>query len=182
MDFRHYTDRTAQLAVDLANAFPDPFDRTVPPTVEELRGLLDGYELRSDLAPGDVERLGDLALALRGIFAARDASTAAQLLNALLERTRAVPWISEHGGADPHLHFGPQQADIVDRVAASTAMSLAVVLCDYGIERLGQCAAADCVDVFIDTSRSAKRRYCSTGCSNRSNVREHRARARDAVG
>lgn len=109
MDFRHYTDRTAQLAVDLANAFPDPFDRTVPPTVEELRGLLDGYELRSDLVPGDVERLGDLALALRGIFAARDPSTAAQLLNALLERTRAVPWISEHGGADPHLHFDPSR-------------------------------------------------------------------------
>lgn len=181
MDFRHYTDRTAQLAVDLANAFPDPAGQEVPPTAAELTALLAGHELLADLAAADVARLGDLALALREVFAARDAHDAARPLNALLERTRAVPWISEHGGADPHLHFGPQQADIVDRVAASTAMSLAVVLCDYGVERLGQCAAVDCIDVFIDTSRSAKRRYCSTGCSNRSNVREHRARARESA-
>lgn len=178
MDFRHYTDTTAGLAVDLANVFAaaDPV-----PTAAELEAVLDAYDLHDGLDAAQVARLGELAATLRAAFAAPDAHTGAQVLNELLARAQPRPWISEHDDADPHLHYAPQDADVVDQVAASTAMSLAIVLCDHGQERLGQCAAVDCDDVFIDTSRSAKRRYCSAGCSNRSNVREHRARARESA-
>lgn len=177
MNFSHYTDQTASLAADLANLYQDSPEGVPAAAVEQL---LAGYEIEAALDPAHVARLGELAGILRAVFAAPDAHTGAGLLNDLLARTRALPWISEHDG-DPHLHFGPQEADVVDRVAATTAMSLAVVLCDYGVERLGQCAAVDCADVFIDTSRSAQRRFCSQGCANRTNVREHRARLREAV-
>jgi predicted RNA-binding Zn ribbon-like protein len=179
MNFSHYTDQTASLAADLANLYQDTAEDGGP-TAAQVEGLLARYEIEAALDPAHVARLGELAAILRVVFAAPDAHTGTGILNDLLARTRAMPWISEHDG-DPHLHFGPQEADVVDRVAATTAMSLAVVLCDNGVERLGQCAAVDCEDVFIDTSRSAQRRFCSQGCANRTNVREHRARVREAV-
>jgi len=49
-------------------------------------------------------------------------------------------------------------------------MGLAVRLTDVGIDRFGVCQAAGCQGVFIDTSSSNTRRYCSDRCMNRANV------------
>lgn len=44
--------------------------------------------------------------------------------------------------------------------------------------RIRECAADDCRLVYLDTSRSANRRWCSMQrCGNRAKVRAHRARA-----
>ena len=66
---------------------------------------------------------------------------------------------------------------MVDRLRATTAFALAMLVSEYGIDRHGRCAAAGCARVFADTSRNAARRYCSPACANRSAVAAHRARA-----
>jgi predicted RNA-binding Zn ribbon-like protein len=43
--------------------------------------------------------------------------------------------------------------------------------------RLRECAAPDCVFLFLDTSRPGTRRWCATNrCGNREHVRQHRSR------
>jgi predicted RNA-binding Zn ribbon-like protein len=55
-------------------------------------------------------------------------------------------------------------------------MGLATAVVDQGIERFGVCAAEDCRDVFLDTSRNRSRRHCSSTCSTRGNVAAYRKR------
>ncbi|AGW40607.1 hypothetical protein O159_03980 [Leifsonia xyli subsp. cynodontis DSM 46306] len=46
--------------------------------------------------------------------------------------------------------------------------------------RIRECSAEDCTLLYLDTSRSANRRWCSMQrCGNRAKVRAHRARAAD---
>lgn len=179
MDFRHYTDNAAALAAELVNLFTEAAEEDRAVRREDLADVLAAHEVAGAATEHDVAPLRGLAGRLQDVFAAPDLAAASGALNALLGESVAAPWITQHDGVAPHLHFAPPDASLVDRVAASTAMGLAVVLCDYGKERLGLCAATDCTDVFIDTSRNAQRRYCSQGCANRSNVAAHRARKRD---
>jgi predicted RNA-binding Zn ribbon-like protein len=179
MDFNHYSDHVAGLSAELVNFF---LAENQPAIVEDLRALLERYDHSEALSEQDMERLRAHAERLHRVFLAADVQTAAAELNRLLHETRAAPVISDHDGRDPHLHFAPLGAPLVDRVNASTAMALAVVVCDYGLQRLGSCASTTCNDVFIDTSRNAQRRYCCEGCSNRSNVRAYRARAQRLSG
>ena len=90
------------------------------------------------------------------------------------------PYLTDHGGR-LHLHYAPGEADPLHRVQASTAMGLAIVLCDYGMARLGVCRAADCECVYVDVSRNAQRRFCSESCANRTNVAAFRARAKSTA-
>lgn len=47
-----------------------------------------------------------------------------------------------------------------------------------GASRLRECAADDCGHLYLDTSRSGNRRWCSMQrCGNRAKVRAHRARS-----
>ena len=49
--------------------------------------------------------------------------------------------------------------------------------------RIRECSAEDCRLVYLDTSRSANRRWCSMQrCGNRAKVRAHRARAGAGAG
>jgi predicted RNA-binding Zn ribbon-like protein len=181
MDFRHYSDDAAALAADLVNVFLDAEDRDRGVRPGDVRDVLVAHDIDREPSDDDMQRLRVLAGRLHQIFLAPDADSAADLLNDLLADSVAVPYISRHSDHAPHLHFSRPGSGLVEGVAASTAMGVAVVLCDYGKDRLGACAAADCRDVFIDTSRNAQRRYCSHGCSNRSNVAAHRARKREAT-
>jgi predicted RNA-binding Zn ribbon-like protein len=179
MDFRHYSDNAAALAAELVTVHRDADGEGREVAASELSALLDKHELGGEVTDGDVPRLRALAVRLGEVFAASDAHAAATAVNRLLAESSAAPWVTEHDGLDPHLHFAHPDAGLVERTAATTAMGLAVVLCDYGKERLGVCSADDCEDVFVDTSRNAQRRYCSQGCANRTNVRAHRARKRE---
>ncbi|MFI9012230.1 CGNR zinc finger domain-containing protein [Actinosynnema sp. NPDC053489] len=73
--------------------------------------------------------------------------------------TRAVAWARPITGAQV---LGAAARDAVGLVAGG------------GVR---ECSAADCQLVFLDTSRSGKRRWCSMErCGNRHKVRAHRAR------
>lgn len=178
MDFRHYTDNAAALAAGIVNVFAEADDEGREARPDELTAELARHEVRGPVRSADVAAMRELAERLRTIFEAPDGPAATAAVNALLAASRPRPHVSVHDGEAPHLHFARPEAGVVECTAATTAMGLAVVVCDYGSQRLGVCAAATCRDAFIDTSRNAQRRYCSDGCANRSNVAAHRARAR----
>jgi predicted RNA-binding Zn ribbon-like protein len=117
--------------------------------------------------------------ALRTIFerAASDALEAARLLNDQLRQSDATPRISWHHGP-LHLHFESVEAGCAHWLAATTIMGLAFVLCDYGADRFGICAAPWCEAAFIDTSKNTRKRYCSEACAHRASVAAFRARRR----
>jgi len=175
MDFSHYTGQAATLAAELVNLF---VTSATPVCGTDIKTVLARHEVTvGRVSKAEVEGLTALTPALREVFTALDASTGAAILNRLIGESHPRPQITEHDGQAPHLHFAAPDASLVDRVMANVVMGLAAVLCDYGVERLGACAASGCQKVFVDTSRNAQRRYCSEAHANRSNVAAHRARA-----
>ncbi len=102
-------------------------------------------------------------------------------LNDLLARHPVSPFISGHGGQGLHLHVAERRSSVAETLAAEGLMGLAIVVCDLGPDRLGECQADRCEQVFVDTSPNRSRRYCSDRCSSRANVAAFRARRRAAA-
>lgn len=178
MDYGHYTTKTTEEAVRLCNALggqrgPDDHG-SVDQT--ELRDLLQRFEL--DNTPLDVEGFTYLARRLRQVFTATDLATRVRVLNDLISLYQPHPYIVEHDDQGHHLHFVPPGTGDLRGVGASMTMALATVLCDFGAGRLGVCPQCD--DVFVDTTRNARQRFCSRTCANRVNVAKHRARASES--
>jgi predicted RNA-binding Zn ribbon-like protein len=83
--------------------------------------------------------------------------------------------VSLHTG-EPHLHFEPIGSSMSSWLGAVTAMGLAAVIVEDGVDRFGICGANDCEDVYVDTSKNRSRRHCSNTCSTREAVAAHRRR------
>lgn len=171
MQFDDYNNRAARLAAELVNVHVDG-----PPTLATMRGLLDEHDQRLRVTTSDLPVLAELAAALRPVFDTDDALVAVAHLNPLLAGTRMAPHVSTHDARPPHLHMDPPDSTDVDRLRANCLMGLAAVLCDGGRMRLGTCDAGGCHNVYVDTSRNARRRYCSDRCATRTHVAAHRAR------
>ena len=98
---------------------------------------------------------------LHNVFAADSASEGAHLLNQLLDVVVTHPYLTDHGGR-LHLHYAPAEADPLHRVQASTAMGLGIVLCDYGMARLGVCRAVKVPPSSASACSSASRASTSS--------------------
>lgn len=182
MDFDHYTNLPVDLAVDLVNTYGWVSGTDSLTSLTDLERFL--AERAGSLGDGpasptagDLDSIRRLRTDLHDVFMAQDAGQAADILNRILDAGGARPHLSLHGGP-PHLHFEPTGTDLASWMAVVTAMGVATVLADYGLERLGVCQADDCQDAFVDTSRNRSRRHCSTTCSNREHVAAHRRRQR----
>ena len=180
MDFSHYSCTPADMAVELVNTDERVIGEDHLVTLADIEIFLARYaELWDhDSQPpteDDVPRVARLRSRLRSVFEARDESQAVEALNLILVDNGAVPRVSLHGGK-PHMHFEPSGDAFSRWLAVVTGMGLATVLVDQGLARFGVCAASDCQDVFLDTSRNKSRRHCSTTCSNREAVAAHRRR------
>ena len=174
MNIDHYTDREAALAASLVNGVDDP---------DELRAMLTAHHVSAigPLTKSVMAEIEALRPRLRRIFESSDPAEAAAEINALLCEAGALPQITNHDGEEWHLHFTPLEAPLAVRLAAESAMGLAIVMRDAGLDRLKTCASDDCDDVFVDTSRNRSRRFCDpTTCGNRTNVAAFRARRRAA--
>jgi predicted RNA-binding Zn ribbon-like protein len=171
----------AELAVRLVNTEGgggEDGDRLT--SVDGLRTLVADREHLSAGTRNDLESLRGLRGEFRAFFAAcaaGDGADAAARLNALLIQHPVHPQLSGHDGQTWHVHY-TESGSVADKYAAGAAMGLAVRLTDLGIERFGVCQAAGCQGVFIDSSTSNTRRYCSERCMNRANVSAFRARKR----
>jgi predicted RNA-binding Zn ribbon-like protein len=101
---------------------------------------------------------------------------AAELVNALLREFDALPQLVKHDIWDYHLHATASDAPLAARLAVEAAMAFTDVIRTGQLDRLRLCAADDCQDVHVDLSKNRSRRFCSTSCSNRTNVAAYRTR------
>lgn len=171
-----------ELALDLVNTYTPaqgPQDDLV--TVADLQRFMSDHEPGEWDQPfkaRDVEEVRALRQRLQEILDAQDVTEAVRQINDLLEVTSPRPYISDHDGTPLHLHVVPPDARVAHYLGAVSGMALASMVIEDGMARFGRCASDTCDDVFVDTSKNRSRRYCSEGCSNRSNVRRFRARSR----
>lgn len=178
MYFNHYTNRPVELAVNLANTEQSDTDGLSDlTTLEELIGPY--KDLWIDVAEppeaSELTPIRELRTSLRDVFEAEGEEDAAAKLNTILSDYGAVPRLSLHSG-EPHLHFEPVHSTMTSWLGTVTAMGLAAVIVEHGIDRFGVCCAGECRDVFVDTSRNRSRRHCSNTCSTREAVAAHRRR------
>jgi predicted RNA-binding Zn ribbon-like protein len=88
--------------------------------------------------------------------------------------------VTNHDGT-VHLHYWADTDPLTAQLGATVSMALSLLVCTQGRERLGICAAEDCADCYVDTSRNRSRRYCSETCASRTTVSAYRARRRAAT-
>jgi predicted RNA-binding Zn ribbon-like protein len=182
VNFSHYKDAAVATAVDLVNTLDTSVDdgETLV-RVRDLEQFLADHEIVTGrLCAADVEQVREVRERLRAVFLAGDGRAAAKLLNDLIGEARVHPELTDHDG-EWHLHFAPESASVSRRLAASSAMSLGMVLVEFGPDRLKMCGSESCADVFVDTSRNLSRRYCGDRCANRENVAAYRARRRTSA-
>jgi len=178
MNFSHYGDGPVELAVDLINTLETSSDE-----IGDLAGLGTflgrhqslGVESLQPAGNGDLEEIAALRSLLRQVFEAPDEATAAYLINDILGTHAAVARLTVHDGR-PHFHFEPTDTSVISWLSVVTAMGLAGVIVDHGIERFGVCHANNCNDVFVDTTRNRSRLHCCGTCSTREAVAAYRKR------
>ena len=184
MDFSHYSDAPVQVAVDLVNTLDVVAGDDSLATPDDVTLFLEMHDEGDWCRPGwraqegDLHEVRALRARLRKVFEAADETAAAAVINGILADVEAVPRLSVHAGAEPHLHFEPQDGSPARWLGAVTAMGLSVALIEGGFERFGTCQSTTCEDVFVDTSRNKSRRHCSDTCTTRENVAAYRARQR----
>ena len=105
-----------------------------------------------------------------------DEDDAVTVVNALLREFDALPQLVKHDIWDYHLHATPSHAPLAARIAVEAAMAFTDVIRTGQLDRLRLCAAEDCQSVHVDLSKNSSRRFCSTSCSNRTNVAAYRTR------
>ncbi|HEU4331483.1 MAG TPA: ABATE domain-containing protein [Lapillicoccus sp.] len=88
---------------------------------------------------------------------------------AVVNRFAAQPDVAPQLGGEP-------PAPTIDQLLAGLAREAVHMLRDHA-DRIRECGGDNCAVVYLDTSRSANRRWCSMSrCGNRHKVREQRAR------
>lgn len=179
MDFTHYSDQSMQAAADLVNTRGHPSGKEFMGTPDQAEEFLlaHHFSVIAKLTTKDLEELRSVRGRLEEVFYAPDERSATTLINDLLEEYEVRPYLTAHDGRW-HFHYAPDDTAVGRRVASDVVMGMAGLVAEYGFDRFGVCAANGCYDVFVDTSRNKSRRYCNEGCSSRTNVAAHRARAK----
>ena len=134
----------------------------------------------AQLSESDVPGFVRLAHQLRAVFEQLHqghVDAAAAELNLLLLAHPAHPYLAKENG-QWRLHHHPLDAALVPMWTSICAEGLArLVGSDYA-DRFGLCDAAACERVFVDVSKNARRRFCSTLCQSRAKAALFRARQR----
>lgn len=168
------------LAVDLVNTW-DTLEAQpeLLREVSDLRAFLGrhGISGAAGVDGRDLARVRAFREELRSVFAEEDEDRAAMRLNALLERSGAVPQLVPDGDSWA-LRHAPGPVGPSARLIAEASAVLAEAVSGLGWERLGICSAAPCTCVFVDRSRSGRRRYCCRLCADRAATAAYRARRR----
>ncbi|MFT3860749.1 CGNR zinc finger domain-containing protein [Micropruina sp.] len=175
MDFTHDTRLSLQALTALVNTRrPDTLTTVVD--LDELcaRWRWSGSRTHDG---AELEAVRGVRDRLAGFWGA-DEQAVVDLINALLVEGRALPQLVRHDDFDWHIHAAPPDAPLVVRMLVEYAMAMMDVVRSGELDRLHYCAADDCDDVVLDLSRNRSRKYCDSGCGNRSNVAAYRARRR----
>jgi predicted RNA-binding Zn ribbon-like protein len=140
------------------------------PARDQLLGQLG---VSPDAVPEADAALVIVADQLHPIFATDDRAVRAARINALLALTKVRPALQEQRH---HLQASWLIDDSRLALLAAAAVALRDHLADNPKNRLGTCAGRRCADIYVDTSPSGHRRYCSLTCQNRARVAAYRSR------
>ena len=171
--------RTADI---LAALTPWPGNRLAPGTPEERTRLVEilrnyGESEAADISPADLADLRHAAAKLHPVFAAADATAAANRINALLAGRAHSPRLTSHDGTSGwHLHVdSSDDAPWGEWFLTSSCLALAVLLAERQAPPAGFCASPSCGRPFVNVGRGPARRYCSPPCGTRERVAAHRS-------
>ncbi len=163
----------ADLAVRLVNSGVCDADADPLRSCEAFRAFVaERPFLAVPVTQHDLARLKLLRTDLAEVFAtaAEDGGrTAADRLNALLTVHPVHPVLVQHDGEPWHVHLS-DAGSMTDRYSAASVISMALLLSQLGVDRLGICAIASCDRVYIDGSSNKSRRYCAEHSPARGNV------------
>ena len=179
MIFTHDTEAALGFVAALADTAPGASDsgddELSDPT--QLNALLDAwkYSGRRDGDERELAEVREVRTRLRALWLF-DRDDAAEAVNDLLAEARALPRLVRHDGLDWHIHATQSDAPLARRILVEAAMALVDVIRADEMHRLRECDADDCEGIFVDVSKNASRRFCSTRCGNRMAVRAYRAR------
>lgn len=180
MIFTHDTEMALGFVAALTDTTPEASDSGAEALSgpEQLAVLLDEWKY-SGRRDGDERELFEVREArsrLRALWlVGRDEAAAA--VNELLAEAHAVPQLVRHDGLDWHIHATEPDAPLARRILVEAAMALIDVIRADEMHRLRACDADDCESLYVDLSKNASRRFCSTRCGNRMAVRAYRARS-----
>jgi len=138
-----------------------------------------GFNLNSRLTNNDLSAARELRAALKVVFQARiDGQSASKKALAGINRHLAHHCTQEvlrTTGDGVGFELAPSGAVLsVSALFASLAHEGALLLASPQAEHLRHCGNPDCVLIFLDTSRSHRRRWCSMDtCGNRTKVAKH---------
>ncbi|HET9899159.1 MAG TPA: CGNR zinc finger domain-containing protein [Streptosporangiaceae bacterium] len=168
----------ADLAVRLVNSAACDAEADPLRTREAFREFIaDRPFLTVPVTQHDLDQLKLLRAELATVFAHAVEGAdraAADRLNALMMIHPVHPVLTAHDGEPWHVHLS-EAGSVTDRYAAAAVVSLALLLSQLGVDRLGICAIASCDRVFLDGSRNKSRRYCAHHSAARGNVTTLRA-------
>jgi len=169
----------ALLLVNSLDLLEDPADRLVDLTWLTGAFTRAGHgRLAAELARRDLPRLRALRDSLRPVFEADDLRDAAEQLNPLLEKARAVPLlVVDPDDGHPTLRVGVGLRGVA-ALEARLPAALASYVAEHGAARLGVCGSDPCRCVFVDRTRGSTRKYCCTYCNDRYAARAYRRRKR----
>jgi predicted RNA-binding Zn ribbon-like protein len=168
----------SSLALDLANTW-DPYldDPELLPDRVSLQRFLRAHGIEETADKDSLPHCRALRERLRNIL---DAPTPRELvarLNVLLgEEAVGTAIVRRRDGRWSLVPGQPARASLERKLAALAASELTDLVTDVGPERIRQCQAAPCIEVFVDRSRNGRRVYCSRRCANRINASRHRRR------
>lgn len=121
-------------------------------------------------------RLARLAKALRSAFDSDEEAKAVDVLNKLMRRYKARPFLTRDAGQPFHLHFHGDAETAVESLGGEFATTLALLMDTYGMRRFGICEASNCDRVYVDLTRNGSRRYCGDACTARAKTAAYRRR------
>jgi predicted RNA-binding Zn ribbon-like protein len=179
MIFTNDTEASLGFAAALADTVPEASDSGDDElsTPAQLGSLLAAWKF-SGRRDGDERELAEVRAArtrLRALWLL-DRDDAVDEVNDLLVDARALPQLVRHDDLDWHIHATDIDAPLARRILVEAAMAFVDVIRADEIERLRVCDADDCESLYVDMSKNASRRFCSTRCGNRMAVRAYRAR------
>ena len=131
-------------------------------------------------ADGALAKARILRDALHGVFApiARGVDPSEAQFAALQKWVHRLPLKLRSTGTRFAWDWNANEHDLVS-VLWPIVWSAVELLRSEGLERVGECAGADCRWLFIDRSRRHNRKWCDMGdCGNRAKVRRHYQKAK----
>lgn len=180
MFFTHDTEAALGFVAALADTTPEASDSGDDEltTQRQLTALLDAwkYSGRRDGGEQELDDVREARTRLRELWLL-DRDDAAAPVNELLAEAHALPRLVRHDGIDWHIHATESDAPLARRILVEAAMALVDVIRSDQMDRLRVCDADDCESLYVDLSKNASRRFCTTRCGNRMAVRAYRARA-----